>query len=120
MLRELNDSQIKRVRADIENIKFNMRFDRVLCAGAIEFLPDIKNFLSNLKELLSVSGKAVLLMPKSGMLGRFYRAFHQSHSVQVSLYEIEELKVLLNANHLKIENQFSPIPMTRVLVITHD
>jgi ubiquinone/menaquinone biosynthesis C-methylase UbiE len=120
MLRELDDPRIKRVRADIENINFNVSFDRILCAGAIEFLPYIKSFLSNLKKLLSASGKAVLLLPKSGVLGRFYKAFHRSHSIEVSLYEIKTLKILLDANHLKIEKQYSPTPMTRVLVISHD
>ncbi len=120
MLGELNDSRVKRVRADIENINFKVAFDRVLCAGVIEFLPDIKNFLTNLKTLLSVSGKAVLLMPESGVFGRFYRAFHRAHSVQVSLYKVDELEYLLEVNHLKIEKQYLPPPMTRVLVITHD
>ena len=120
MLGELNDSRVKKVRADIENIKFKMVFDRVLCAGAIEFLSDINNFLSNLKKLLSISGKAVLLIPKNGMSGRFYKAFHRSHSVQVSLYAIDELKNLLDVNHLKIETVYSPTPMTYVLVVTHD
>jgi ubiquinone/menaquinone biosynthesis C-methylase UbiE len=120
MLVELNDSRVKCVRADIENIKFKMVFDRVLCAGAIEFLSDIKKFLSNLKALLSHSGKAVLLIPKKGLVGKFYKAFHRSHSVQVSIYGIGELKKLLSANHLKIEKLYSPTPMTYVLVVTHD
>ena len=50
----------------------------------------------------------------------FYKAFHRSHSVQVSLYAIDELKNLLNANYLKIEALYSPTPMTYVLVVTHD
>ncbi|MBT3921248.1 MAG: class I SAM-dependent methyltransferase [Nitrospina sp.] len=119
MLEQLNDSRIKRVRADIEEIKFAAAFDRVLCAGAIEFLSDINKFFSNLKKLLSHSGKAVLLVPRKGVLGSFYKAFHRAHSVQVSLYGIDELKVRLDANHLKIDALLRPTPMSYVLIITH-
>ena len=119
MLRELNDSRIKRVRADIENIKFKVGFDRVLCAGAIEFLPDIKNFFSNMKNLLSATGKAVLLIPKKGMLGVLYKAFHRSHAVEISLFTIDELEYILNANNLKIIEQFSPTPAVNIFVISH-
>lgn len=120
MLGELNDSRIKGVRADIENVQFKVDFDRVLCAGAIEFLSDINFFFFNLKKLLSISGKAVLLMPQKGMSGKFYKTFHRLHSVKVSLYAIDELKKILDANYLKIEALYSPTPMTHVIVITHD
>ena len=118
MLNELNIPGVKRIRADIENIKFKVKFDRVFCAGAIEFLPDIKIFISNLKSILSVSGKAVLLLPKKGLFGWIYRVFHRSHSIQVAIYSCEEIKSILVSNNLKIESQYSPTPMTRVLVIS--
>jgi ubiquinone/menaquinone biosynthesis C-methylase UbiE len=119
MLVALDDSRVKRVRADVENIQFNMTFDRVLCAGVIEFLSDIKSFISNIKKLLSVSGKAILLIPQKGVAGRLYKAFHRLHSIQISIYSIDELKNLLDVNHLKIEVLYTPTPMTHIIVVTH-
>ena len=120
MLYELGESNIKRVSADIENIKFKIGFDRILCAGAIEFLPNIEGFLANLKDLLNETGTVVLLLPKKGIFGSIYRAYHLSHGISVDLYELSKLESLLKEFRLKINKSYLPTPMTHVLAITHE
>ena len=119
MLKEINILRVKRVRGDIQNIKFNIKFDRILCAGAIEFLADVNAFFANLKTLLSPTGQAILLMPRKGIFGTIYKVFHRSHVVKVSLYDIDQLEDILNTNHLRIEKIIIPTPMANVLAIVH-
>jgi 2-polyprenyl-3-methyl-5-hydroxy-6-metoxy-1,4-benzoquinol methylase len=119
MLKELSEPRVKRVMGSVENIKFNMGFDRIICAGVIEFLPEINNFLANLKELLKDSGKAVLLLPRKGILGNIYKAYHWSHGITVTLYELDQLRNQLQNHRFKVEIIYSPTPVTYVLAITN-
>lgn len=120
MLKQLNIPDLKKVRADIQNIKFRRSFDRVVCAGALEFLPNHDLFFANLKNYLSQDGKAVLLIPRKGLWGYAYKLFHYFHGIKIRLYGQNELINILARFDLKIQDISSPTPMNYVLSIKHD
>ena len=120
MLQHLNISGIKKIRGDIQRISFRRVFDRVVCAGAIEFLPDPDLFFINLKQYLSPNGVAILLIPRKGLFGYFYKMFHLSHGVKVRLFSKNDLRSLLDPLHLHIQKITSPTPMTYILSIKHE
>ena len=68
MLNQLKHKNILRVNVDIQTVAFRKPFDRVLCAGALEFLDDIDSFLENSKELLAHDGLMTILLPKGEWL----------------------------------------------------
>ena len=103
MLSHLKVANARRVRADIQNVAFKVKFDRILCAGALEFLPDLQGFLSNMERFLSDKGIMVLLLPKKGIGGFIYKMFHRAHGVAVSLYDEEELILKMQDCHWKLE-----------------
>ena len=119
MIANVNQTDSLRVCGDICNIAFRSRFDRIVCAGALEFLPNLEKFLSNTKTLLAEKGLLVLLLPRKGIWGFFYKIFHRSHGVNVRLYDFSELESILESQGWKLDSLESPIPMTSVLKVTH-
>tara|TARA_Y100000294_G_scaffold155453_1_gene155680 strand:+ start:1173 stop:1775 length:603 start_codon:yes stop_codon:yes gene_type:complete len=119
MLKHLHVKKAKKVRADIQNVSFRQQFDRIICAGALEFLDDISVFLANMEGVLSTNGKMVLLLPRKGICGFFYKFFHSFHGVKVKLFTEKELKSVLVQGKWKLESLTVPTPMTYVLTVTN-
>ena len=119
MLNQLKHENILRANADIQTVAFRKPFDRVLCAGAIEFLDTIDPFLENAKELLAHDGLMTILLPKKGLWGFFYQLFHWSHSVSIQLFSYRKLENKLNKWGFNLKDITSPTPMTYVLKIAH-
>tara|TARA_B100002003_G_C14110169_1_gene533949 strand:+ start:1148 stop:1744 length:597 start_codon:yes stop_codon:yes gene_type:complete len=119
MLKHLHVNNAKKVRADIQNVSFHNQFDRIICAGALEFVDDISFFLDNMKGVLSTNGKMVLLLPRKGIGGFFYKFFHSLHGVKVKLFTKKELKSIFGQGKWKLESLVVLTPMTYVLTVTN-
>ncbi len=119
MLKQLESNNILRAQADIQAVAFQKPFDRVLCAGALEFLESIDPFLENAKSLLAKDGLMAILLPKRGIWGFCYKFFHWSHSVPIQLFSYRMLEKKLNKLGFQIKAITCPTPMTYVLKIAH-
>tara|TARA_Y100001960_G_C14645021_1_gene812879 strand:+ start:562 stop:1155 length:594 start_codon:yes stop_codon:yes gene_type:complete len=119
MLNQINQKNIIRVQADIQTVAFSKPFDRVLCAGALEFLEGVGPFLKNVKFFLAKDGLMTILLPKIGVLGFIYKIFHWSHSVRVNLFSHRNLENKLNFYGFKLKEVTCPTPMTYLLKIVH-
>jgi SAM-dependent methyltransferase len=119
MLKQLADPSIKKVRGDIQNVRFDMKFDRILCAGTIEFLESPDKFFINMKAHLSSKGKAVLLFPRKGVCGALYKVYHRCHKVRVKTFKLDKVEKILNDIELKIENIYTPTPAVYVISVIH-
>ena len=119
MLYHLKHEKILTAQADIQNVAFRKPFDRVLCAGALEFLDELDPFLSNIKSILASDGVMAILLPKRGIGGFIYKLFHWSHSVPIQLFSYRKLVKKLDMWGFKLEQITSPTPMTFVLKIVH-
>jgi 2-polyprenyl-3-methyl-5-hydroxy-6-metoxy-1,4-benzoquinol methylase len=119
MLKHLHANKTKKVRADIQNVSFRRQFDRIICAGVLEFLDDISIFLANMEGALSNNGKMVLLLPREGICGFFYKFFHSLHGVKLKLFTKKELKSILDQGKWEMESLIVPTPMTYVLTVTN-
>lgn len=119
MLRQLENTNILRAQADIQTVSFQKPFDRVLCAGALEFLEDIDPFLENAKKLLAKDGLMTILLPKRGIWGFCYKFFHWSHSVSIQLFSYRQLEKKMRKFGFQLKAITCPTPMTYVLKIVH-
>ena len=119
MLSNLKHEKLMKTQADIQNVAFQKPFDRVLCAGALEFLEELDPFLSNAKSILAADGVMAILLPKRGLVGYMYKLFHWSHSVPIQLFSYRKLVKKLDKWGFKLEQIISPTPMTYVLRISH-
>jgi peptidoglycan/xylan/chitin deacetylase (PgdA/CDA1 family) len=81
--------------ADIENFKLNKAFDKILCAGAMEFLSEPASAIKCFREHLKCSGKLVVLYPRESLAGSLYAAYHKKHAIDLRLYAKKNMEALL-------------------------
>jgi len=106
MIDEFKDKSFEGVVGDIETINLGKKFDKILCAGALEFVGDPIKTVENLSRHLRDDGLLVLLYPSSSFIGLLYRLFHLTHGIKAKLYndsEITEIMVIsgLEVVHMK-------------------
>ena len=81
---------------DLEELGLQPVFDRVLCIGVLEFVPDPSRAVKNLCGCLAPGGKLVLLYPRKGPLGLLYALYHRTHGARIHLFNTEEIAALLS------------------------
>lgn len=67
-------------RADWTALCLPARFDRVLCAGVLEFLPDATRCVAALGAHLRPGGRLVVAVPRPGLPGAAYALWHLAAS----------------------------------------
>jgi SAM-dependent methyltransferase len=61
---------------DAEKFDLNMKFDKVLCLGVLEFCKNPKKVWKNCLKHLKKKGRFVVLYPKANFFGYFYKLYH--------------------------------------------
>ena len=97
MLDQFRMLKLVAYQGKFESFQFENRFDKVLVAGAGEFISDLKLLLSQLEKVLEPSGRAVILAPRSNLLGVAYKLWHRSHGCEVSLHNYRKVNTFSSA-----------------------
>jgi|SRR3989344_623782 len=90
------------VVGDIQNIPFKNKFDKILCAGSLEFVTSPDKALESFNLVLKKEGILVLLYPRNGIFGILYKLYHLSHGVRINLFSNDRINKLMNKNRFKI------------------
>lgn len=78
------------IRADINQMPFNIKFDKILCLGVLQHTNDIKNTLKNLKQYLKPDGELVLDVYKK----KWYTYFKWKYLLRPFLKKIDKKRLL--------------------------
>jgi SAM-dependent methyltransferase len=87
---------IEATLADLHDFDLGQRFDKVLCAGPLEFCEDPPRVLSRLAAHLAPGGRIVLLFPTRANGGRLYRLYHRMNGLSIQLFSIGEVLGMLH------------------------
>ena len=99
MITNLKKRGIDGTVSDLETFRTDMRFDKVLCSGALEFLKNHDAALRNFNRHLKNGGGLVVLYPRKSVPGCAYWAYHKSHGINIRLFSARELlQSMHNAN----------------------
>ncbi len=104
---------VEAVVGDLASLSLGRRFDKILCAGVLEFCPDHKAVLSRLSDHLKGRGSIVVLVPGRSPAGWAYALYHRSHGVAVRLFDAEDLRAL-GPTGLALDAIEVPTPMSLV------
>lgn len=105
------------VCADITQLPYGAHFDAVLCAGAMEFLPDPDAFLREAARCLRRPGRLVVLVPELTWAGRLYRRTHAGHGVAVRLFRRADLLASAAACGFTPRGSARPTPFALVMTL---
>jgi len=94
---------------DIESLNLNMRFDKILCAGPLEFCKQPLKALQNVRRHVSEGGYIVLSVLNVSIMGLVYWFYHISHGVKITLYTLSRITNLLNQAGFDVEIVERPV-----------
>jgi len=109
MCEQISPSDAERIiQGDISQITLPQIFDKILCAGVLEFSIDPHKTIHNLSLHLKKGGRLVLLAPRKTFLGSLYYWFHRSHHISVKLFTKKELIEICRKNELTFMARLYP------------
>jgi 2-polyprenyl-3-methyl-5-hydroxy-6-metoxy-1,4-benzoquinol methylase len=106
--------------ASVVNIEEGMghdeRYDKIICAGVLEFCVDDSKVLMNLRNILKPEGIIVLLIPRISFAGLVYEIFHRILGCQekIKLYSQDKVIKLAKERGLKVCGTLYPTPYSLV------
>lgn len=103
--------------SNLEELNLGEKFDKVLCAGALEFCNDPLKVVENLKDHLRKGGYIVLLVPRLSLFGIIYFMYHLLHGMNIKLFTMKELIEISKKLNLEIITVEKPNPHTYALKI---
>src|SRR5262249_51164447 len=84
MLDHLRDRVDQVYVADLENFPCELRYDRVVCAGVLDFVVDPERSFRRLSSLVAAGGRLVVLAPKEGLFTWLYSAEKRLAGIHVN------------------------------------
>ena len=86
MVEQVRIPGVTPVQADLTSFTLDRAFDRILCAGALEFAPTPAAFFGRAASVLREGGRIVVLVPPDNLAGRLYRLWHRWHGFRIHLF----------------------------------
>ena len=96
MITELKGKDLEGEVADLERFNLNKKFDKILCAGALEFVSSPQKVLQNFNLHLKDKGFLVILYPRISLGGFIYKIYHLLHGINITLFSRKSIKKFLH------------------------
>ena len=93
---------MKAVVADVSNLPVKPVFDRIVCAGTLEFVPEPARFLAESARALKPGGRLVIMAPSTSVLARLYRLWHKRHGFVINLFSAGTIRQMADSCGLKV------------------
>jgi 2-polyprenyl-3-methyl-5-hydroxy-6-metoxy-1,4-benzoquinol methylase len=102
MVESARKSGVNAQVADLENLAINACFDKILCAGVLEFCEDQARVVRNLKNVLNSNGRIIFLVPRRSVLGFVYIMFHRLNGLAIRIFSRRRIEDLLDREGLEV------------------
>ena len=116
MVKKLEGLVDKAEVVDIELLPTDKKYDRVVCAGVLDFVLKPELAFSNLCKVVAPGGRLVVLCPRKGPGGLFYRLEKFFFGIKINLYTKEWLSQLAEKHGLKLVKSSHPLPTNMALL----
>ena len=118
MVKRLEGLVDKAEVADVETIPTQQKYDRVICAGVLDFVLKPEAAFTNLCQLVSPKGRLIVLCPRKGPGGLFYRVEKFFFGIRINLYTKEWLSEIATQHGLTLSAHTHPLPTNMALLFT--
>ena len=98
MLLHIKEKQVVKILQNIETLKLHKKFDKLICAGLLEFTSKPTIVMKNINKIAKKDAILILLYPKNNFLGKIYQKFHVSNKIKINLFtKTDILKIIKNS-----------------------
>lgn len=102
MIAKLRDKGIKGKVCDIEKFRLEKKFDKIICAGVLEFTESPGNAIQMLARHLKPRGNIIFLYSRPTPGTFMYVLLHRFHGLSLKIIAQKKLQKLLNEAGLEI------------------
>ena len=95
---------------DVETLTDAAPFDRVICAGVLDFVADPELAFSRLCGAVAPGGRLVVLVPRTGPGGWLYRAEKLCFGLRVNLFDSRWFAARAGLHGLRVSEVRTPLP----------
>jgi len=88
---------------DVQRLNLNREFDKILCAGPLEFCKQPLTALKNIRRHLAKEGYLVLSVLNASIVGVAYSLYHLCHGFRINLFSLGRITSLLQQAGFRIE-----------------
>jgi len=100
---------------DIETMDLGRSFDKILCAGPLEFCRKPAKALRNLRRHINNGGYMVVSTLSVSPFGFVYWFYHLSHGLRINLFSLSRIAALLKEAGFRIEVVRRPTSFLHVI-----
>ena len=102
---------------DIETFRSDREYDRVICAGVLDFVIDPERAFLNLCRLVAPSGRLVLLVPRRGIGGLLYRFEKLTAGFRINFFDLGWFEQLAVRTRLRVVECSNPLPTNLAILL---
>jgi len=88
---------------DVQHLSLNRQFDKILCAGPLEFCRQPLAALKRLRPHVTKEGYLVLSVLNVSIFGVVYWVYHSCHGYRINLFSLRRIASLLDQAGFRIE-----------------
>jgi len=103
---------------DVESLELGRRFDKILCAGPLEFCRHPSKALANLRCHVCSDGCLVLSTLNVSIIGFVYYVYHLSHGFRITLFSLKRIAALLVKAGFRVDVVKKPTSFLYVIKAT--
>ncbi len=86
--------KVENICADATKMSLGRRFNRLVAAGILEFIPEPVELLKNARRHADDGAVLILLIPRKSLLAKGYQIFHMSHGLNVHIFSPKTIRDL--------------------------
>jgi ubiquinone/menaquinone biosynthesis C-methylase UbiE len=117
MLDQIRDRVDQVYLADLETFRCELRYDRVICAGVLDFVVDPEQSFCRLSRLVAPGGRLVVLAPKEGLFTWLYSAEKRLARIRVNRFNAAWFRGMAGQMGLELLESASPLPFNIAAVL---
>ena len=94
MVAQLSQEHVTGIVADAGSFDTEEKFERIICAGMLEFVPKPEEILKNAHEPAADNAVMVILVPLHNIFGYLYRLFHLINGNKIHLFQPHQFQTM--------------------------
>ena len=114
MIKEYRANKFIGVVGNLEYLPFSIKFDKILCAGALEFVSNPNKTIREFNSVLKNNGILVLLYPRFNLFGILYYLYHRTHGIKINLFC--NITNILNGSNFRVVSKGNSNLLTTVVI----
>jgi 2-polyprenyl-3-methyl-5-hydroxy-6-metoxy-1,4-benzoquinol methylase len=103
MLKNIKTKDIIKINQDAENFKTKNKFEKIVCAGLLEFVESAEKVLINIKKYSKKNCSLVILCPSNNLLAKMYKMYHSKNNIKINLFNTNKIENILKKSGWKIK-----------------